>query len=144
MGRGVRGRRGGILRLWGLIRTHPEAVAYDLIRHGRHIDDLGTTALSWRDLKVILDMQPPGESATFRALYPDEYDRDKTLERLEMLAVILVRSQMLTGKQSEVKESDLPVTWDDLFEKAPDLAGDRPHLELLTFDEIDARMGWAN
>ena len=67
---GVRDRRGGIASLRGVLGEHSEAVEYDLLRLGQHIDDLGTPALSWRDLWVVVTCAQP-DTATFKALNPD-------------------------------------------------------------------------
>jgi hypothetical protein len=37
-----------------LLDRHPDAIEYDLLRHGFRIEDLGTAACSWRDLQLIL------------------------------------------------------------------------------------------
>lgn len=129
--------------LLDLIEDHRAAVKYDLLAHGYRLEWLATPALPWGDAVTIIAMQLPGKSAVYRETHPDDYDRDKKLERLEQLAVILVRGQMLTGNQTEVGDGDLPKSYDDLFEKVTPVE-QRPVLELLTFDEIDARMGWAN
>lgn len=69
---GLRGRRGGIRSLLTLLRQHREAVEYDLIALGLRLDDLGSRALTWRDLWVIIRRSPP-ESAVFRAQNPDSW-----------------------------------------------------------------------
>ena len=71
MARGLRGHGGGIASLRELIRRHKEAVEYDLIALGLRLDWLGTEALSWRDLLVIV-RQSPSMSAISRALRPEE------------------------------------------------------------------------
>lgn len=49
---------GGIRGLDRLLREHGESIEYDLLCHGRDLDDLGTERLSWRHLKVIVSQQP--------------------------------------------------------------------------------------
>lgn len=56
--------------LLDLHREYPEAVEYDLIRHGERWRNLGRS-LSWRDLKVILEQQKPAESALWLEENPD-------------------------------------------------------------------------
>lgn len=48
------GEAGGIEGLLALIDEHEEAIEYELLAMGRHLDELGTAALSWRDLFVLL------------------------------------------------------------------------------------------
>jgi hypothetical protein len=68
---GQRSDCGGIRSLLELIDQHREAIEYDLIRLGLRFDWLGTEALSWRDLWVIVNQSPQG-SALDRAMRPDE------------------------------------------------------------------------
>lgn len=91
-------------------------------------------------------MQPPSESAVMRALYPEQYDLtattyrlDKIAARLEALTVIAVQQQLLLGNQSEVAAGKLPTSFDQLFEEAKP---EPERAELMSFAEIDARMGW--
>jgi hypothetical protein len=44
-----------------------EAVEYDILRHGRRLQDLGTAAFPWRELLLIVRHQDPHESALRRA-----------------------------------------------------------------------------
>lgn len=69
---GLRRRRGGIRGLLTLLRQHREAVEYDLIALGLRLDWLGTEALSWRDLWVIV-RRSKADSAVYRAQHPDEW-----------------------------------------------------------------------
>jgi hypothetical protein len=61
---------GGIASLSRLLTEYGEALAYEVLTVGRSLDDLGTPALSWRDLKVIARCAPPG-GALHRAVDPD-------------------------------------------------------------------------
>lgn len=45
---------GGIAGLLDLVDEHQEAIEYELLLIGRHLDELGTPALSWRDLYVLV------------------------------------------------------------------------------------------
>lgn len=58
---------GKIRSLAGVLRDHPEAVRYDLLTLGLHVEDLGTQALSWLDLEAVIDQRPIG-SAISRAI----------------------------------------------------------------------------
>lgn len=55
---------GGIFWLLDLIEERPEAIEYDLISHGLRLRQLGTDALWWRDLMVIVQMQPRSSALT--------------------------------------------------------------------------------
>ncbi len=124
-----------------VIEDHRAAVKYDLIAHSRRLEDLPSSRLTWGDAVTILTMQPPDRSALYRELNPDEYDHTKTVERLEQIIVMLARGQMLTGNQTEVLGSDLPNTYADVYQStAPEV---KPEVEMLSFEEIDRRMGWA-
>jgi hypothetical protein len=60
VGRGVERDAGGIAGLCRLLGEHGEAIEYDLIQLGLRLDWLGTEALSWRDLLVIVRQAGPG------------------------------------------------------------------------------------
>lgn len=51
------------------MNEHGEAIEYELLTIGRNLADLGTRALSWRDLKVVVNNAPPG-GALHRAQDP--------------------------------------------------------------------------
>lgn len=63
----LRGHGGGIAGLCELIRQHKEAVEYHLITLGLRLAWLGTSALSWRDLLVIVK-QCPRDSGLYHAV----------------------------------------------------------------------------
>lgn len=68
-----RGRgRGGILGLSRLLAEHGEAVEYELIRLGLRLSWLGSEALTWRDLFVIV-RQSPLDSAIHRSMTGPDY-----------------------------------------------------------------------
>lgn len=54
MAEGLHGQAGGIVGLLELIDEHQEAVEFELLLIGRHLDELGTPALSWRDFLVLV------------------------------------------------------------------------------------------
>lgn len=62
---------GGILSLCELVDEFPEAVEYDVLRHGLRLRDLGSPSFTWRDLKVIVGQQKPAESAVWMQENPD-------------------------------------------------------------------------
>lgn len=58
---------GGIQGLCQLLREHGEAIEFDLITLGLRLDNLGSRALSWRDLGVVV-RHLPVDSALARSL----------------------------------------------------------------------------
>lgn len=62
---------GGIFGLCDLVDEFPEAVEYDVLRHGHRLRDLGSDRLTWRDLRIILSQQKPSESALWMEQNPD-------------------------------------------------------------------------
>ena len=62
---------GGIFGLCDLVDEFPEAVEYDVLRHGLRLRDLGSDRLTWRDLRILLTQQKPSESALWMEQNPD-------------------------------------------------------------------------
>lgn len=62
---------GGIFGLCDLVDEFPEAVEYDVLRHGLRLRNLGSSSFTWRDLKVLVEQQRPGESALWMEQNPD-------------------------------------------------------------------------
>lgn len=54
MARRILGRTGGIYGLLDLVDEHQEAIEFELLVIGRHLDELSSAALSWRDLFVLV------------------------------------------------------------------------------------------
>lgn len=54
MAEGLAGNAGGIFGLLDLVDEHQEAIEFELLVIGRQLDELGTPALSWRDLYVLV------------------------------------------------------------------------------------------
>lgn len=54
MARRVRHSAGGIFGLLELVDEHQEAIEFELLIIGRHLNELATPALSWRDLYVLV------------------------------------------------------------------------------------------
>lgn len=97
MARGLRGDRGGIAGLRELIRQHKEAVEYHLISLGLRLAWLGTAALTWRDLLVIVKQAPAG-SSIHRATGGEEAEWGLTQQ---LLAALFDTQQLLVWMQSE-------------------------------------------
>ncbi|MDI3330128.1 MAG: hypothetical protein QJR09_05245 [Micrococcus sp.] len=70
MGPRLQHRPGEIFGLVGFLRDHGEAVEYHLLTLGLKLEQLGTDALSWRDLWVIITRAPAG-SAIHRSVDPE-------------------------------------------------------------------------
>lgn len=70
MAGGVDGHGGGIGGLVELLNSHGEAIEYELLTIGKHIDQLGSRKLTWRDLKVVVLGSPPG-GALHRSVDPE-------------------------------------------------------------------------
>ncbi|SPT53802.1 Uncharacterised protein [Actinomyces bovis] len=62
---------GGILFVCRELSKHREAIEYDLLTIGLHLEDLGTPALSWRHLLVLL-MRAPRTSAYAREVHGED------------------------------------------------------------------------
>lgn len=85
MGRGVGRDRGGIAGLVELLAEHGEAVEYDLLTMGKRLADLGSVALTWRDLLIIVRQSPP-QSALARSRYGDAVAWGATEHLLALIA----------------------------------------------------------
>lgn len=95
---------GGIFYLVDLIDEHPEAVEYDLITHGLRLRDLGTDKLMWRDLLVIVQMQPRSSALT-RVKEPEAAEWG-LVEHL--LAEIADMSHIRVWQSGRQRKSDQP------------------------------------
>lgn len=150
MGRGVRRDAGGIVGLRGVLRDHSEAVEYDLLRLGKHLDDLGTPALSWRDLFVIVTRAQP-DTATFKALNP-EWQHTHEIEFLRSIEYRLrwlqwAQTADATGETPKRKGPPprnvpevWPLPWDDpppVKKPAEGYTGDA-----VPIDELNEFLGW--
>jgi hypothetical protein len=142
----VRHRRGGIASLRGVLREHSEAVEYDLLRLGRHVDDLGTPALSWRDLWVIVSHAQP-DTATFKALNPDwqhtlEVEFLRSIEYTNRWAQWAQTADATgdTPKPSKKKPRNVPVPvplpWDPVVKEEPKLTA-------VSIAEMNKFLGWS-
>lgn len=83
---------------------------YDLIALGYRLREVGTPALSWRDLAVIV-RQSPRSSAIFRAVNPTDYQWG-TLEMLTAAAVdalnLLVWFKTKDGAKNKNRPDPIP------------------------------------
>lgn len=136
----VWGFDGGIGSLRGVLRDHSEAVEYDLLRLGKHIDDLGTPALSWRDLWVLVTCAQP-DTATFKALNP-EWQHTLELEFLRSIEYTNRWNQWAqTADAAKKRPTDVPkpapLPWDD-----PKPRGDDAKPTAVSIDEMNAFLGW--
>jgi hypothetical protein len=89
------------------------------LRHGYRLEWLGTPRLPWGDAVAIVTMQRPEQSAVYRELHPDDYDRTRITEVLEILAVLTQRGNIARGNPSGAKGSDMPQQFNDLLAKRP-------------------------
>ena len=104
MARGFERDGGGIFWLLDLIEEQPEAVEYDLISHGLRLRDLGTDRLWWRDLMVIVRMQPRSSALT-RITEPEAAEWGLTEQLLAEVADMLHIRVWQSGK---ARKSDQP------------------------------------
>ena len=102
-GRG--GLGGGIFGLVEVIDEHQEAVEYDLIAHGLRLRQLGTEALTWRDLKIIIELQPPEKSALARTKDPEEVAWGISEH---LLAIIADTTRVRVWQEGSGKAKDKP------------------------------------
>lgn len=134
------GDAGGIDTLLDLVEEHPAACRYDLLRHGYRLEWVGTRKLPYVDALALLYQQPPHLSAVWRALHPDDFDRTREVQLLEVLAVLVQRGNIL-GAMNDVPESKMPKRFEDMFEK-PAKRSEVSEAELLAgMAAIDERLG---
>lgn len=111
MARGFRRDHGGIFGLLDFLGKHAEAVEYDLLMMGKHIDQLGTPALSWRDLLVLVHRWlKVNSSATFESANGVVWSIEG-----QLLAAVIDLTQSANwqraGKKSAPKPKPLPRPW---------------------------------
>lgn len=131
---------GGIAGLVGLLNEHGEAVEYDLLRLGLHIEWLGTPRLTWRDLQTVIT-QAPADSAIVRATMPAAIFG--ATDRLLLLIELRIRqlAWSLGGQKGPAPQLiDLPGDETRSQASDPDSTTWRP--EPVTIDEMNARLGW--
>lgn len=96
---------GGIFGLVDLLDEHEAEIEYDLISHGLRLRQLGTEALTWRDLKIIIELQPPEKSALVRSQDPEGFAWG-IAEHL--LAIIADSSRARVWQEGSGKSHDKP------------------------------------
>lgn len=89
--------------LLDLLDEHEEPIAYDLIRLGLRLRDLGTDRLSWGDLWAIV-RNAPRDSALYRALNPDH---EWTLTDL-LLAEVADAVRVANWQRGSAKRHEYP------------------------------------
>jgi hypothetical protein len=109
---------GGIAWLLDQIDDHRVAVRYDLLNHGYRLEWVGTRRLPWGDAFAILTRQRPEGSALWRETHPDEYNRTRLVETLEILAVLVQRGNLARGNPAGAKSADMPRHFSDLLSKS--------------------------
>lgn len=136
MAGGVRCDAGGIGGLVRLLREHGEAVEYDLIRLGLRLAWLGTSALSWRDLLVIVRQCGP-DTALWRA---DPQRAVQTVE-VDLLRSIQHSTRILVWQNTRdgaAGRNEPEPIWFPWERTRDEYAGD-----VMPLDELKSRLGWA-
>ena len=109
---------------------------------GLRLDWLGTPALSWRDLWVIVQQSPPG-SAIQRAALPDYVPADIELARLQLLWTIrleIVSRHIAAANGVDTDKIKLPEVWEDLFGPIkPEMTEEAVLADMARIDAILAR-----
>lgn len=132
MAAGLRGHAGGIQGLLELIASHKEAVEYDLLALGLRLAWLGTPALTWRDLLVIVRQSPPG-CAVHRALDPDTWRWGLSEQLLALNAdYAAIAAWQRSGDSKAPRPDPLPRT--DEVAPAPETG--------VSLEEANRRLGW--
>lgn len=135
MGCGLRYQAGGILGLLRLVKKHEESLRYDLFMAGRSLDDLGTPALSWIDLRALVKWAPM-TSAYARSYYGHEVAAWASLDvQISALIADLLASgnwQRSGGKGSKPKPLKRPGSDTKI--------GGKTVMEL---DQMDEFLGWS-
>lgn len=137
MERRVEGDAGGIASLRVVLAEHSGAVEYDLLRIGKHLDDVGTPALSWRDLWVLITHAQP-ETATFKALNPD-WQHTHEVEFLRSIEFRLRWLQWAKTGDAE-KRRNVPELWPLPWDPKPKTSTYKG--DALPVDELNKIIGW--
>lgn len=91
---------GGIVGLVLLIDEHGPAIEYDLIKLGLRLRQLGTDALSWRDLLVIAQHSGHG-TALQRSMHPDAAQWGLSEHLLAMVADAVIAGNWMQSKDGQ-------------------------------------------
>lgn len=125
MADGERHLSGGILGLRVDLLVHSgrrEAIHYDLFRAGRSLDDLGSEALTWLDLKVFATfVQQDHSSALGRELHGPTWSIEAQL-LAEVTDALNMANWQRGGKRSAPRPKPVPRPW--LTPKSTNLGSD--------------------
>lgn len=91
---------GGITGLVLLIEKHGPAIEYDLIKLGLRLRQLGTDALSWRDLLVIVQHSERG-TALNAAMHPDHAPWGLSEHLLAVVADAVIAGNWMQSKDGQ-------------------------------------------
>lgn len=91
---------GGIAGLAQLIDEHGSAIEYDLIKLGLRLRQLGTDALSWRDLLVIVQHSSNG-TALRVAMHPDSAPWGLSEHLLAVVADAVIAGNWMQSKDGQ-------------------------------------------
>ena len=133
---GLGGDAGGISGLLELIREHKAALEYDLIALGLRLAWLGSEALSWRDLLVIVQ-QSPADCALARALNPDLAWGGLTEYLLAHISDTVSWLQWAKTEDGS-KNRNHPKLWPRPGVEVPE----KKPVTTVPLDEAIARLGW--
>lgn len=136
MGEGVGRQRGGILSLLTVIEKHCTAVEFDLIRYGLRLDWLGSEALSWRDLYVIVAQSGP-DTAIYRSMndeWPQTIEAD-LLRAVELNTRVIAWQGTRDGQRGNNRPEPFLWPWERKQDKA--IRGDA-----MTIEEALDFLGW--
>lgn len=113
---------------------------FDLLSMGKRIEDLGTRALSWRDLSVISRWSDPHTSALFRAVSPEEsmwsLSTQLQASTVDLLSRLWWAKTKNAGKASNPMPHPIPRPG---FHRQRDTSAMRRG-DAMTVEEFDARM----
>jgi hypothetical protein len=135
---GVEADAGGIAGLRVVLAEHSGAVEYDLLHLGKNLDDLGTPALSWRDLLVIVTHAQP-ETATFKALNP-EWQHTNEVEFLRSIEYRLRWLQWVKTEDAKRHPKSPPEPWALPWDPKP--KSDAYKGDAVPIDELNDFLGW--
>lgn len=91
---------GGIAGLVLLIEEHGPAIEYDLIKLGLRLRHLGSDALSWRDLLVIVQ-HSERDAALHRAMNPDAAPWGLSEHLLAVLADAVIQGNWMQSRDGQ-------------------------------------------
>ena len=126
-------RYGGIAAVTQTLKEHRVAVEAELLQAGKHIDDLGTRALSWHDAYVIL-LTVDGDGPLYRSIN-DTRAVTTTMKLLERIVNLLL--SVYSKEETEPQLIDL-TPWITEENKL------RPYGRGTDEETMAERLGWVN